>query len=116
MQEYGREVDLVKMSNLPSPSLLQLKTVDVTWPIKYKELIIPAIEVMLQNAHLLDKLVFRPQCYKNDADLLTVEKMVLSMPRSSPTAEVIIVEEFFHTRSAKYVEILSNYRRDYCQR
>ncbi|KAL6539882.1 hypothetical protein OROHE_011653 [Orobanche hederae] len=75
---------------LPSPCILHLQRVEITWFTRDAS-IIPVIQILLQNAHLLEKMVFRP---KYDRELwVMVEEKVLSLPRSSPTAEVILIKD-----------------------
>lgn len=75
---------------LPSPSLLYLKRVEITLFTRDAS-IVAVMEILLQNAHSLDKMVFRP---KYDRELwLVVEEKVLSLSRSSPTAEVIMIKD-----------------------
>ncbi|XP_057772076.1 F-box protein At5g03100-like [Salvia miltiorrhiza] len=77
------------------PSLLHLNTVEISWSTK-DPAVIPFIEFILQNAPLLHKLVFRFSRYRACFDrkrFLMIQEKVRSMPRSSPTAEVIIIDK-----------------------
>ncbi|XP_057799337.1 putative F-box protein At1g49610 isoform X1 [Salvia miltiorrhiza] len=74
----------------PSPSLLHLKTFEATCSMCDPS-IIPAIGILLENAPVLEKMVIRLKRHKSDPKTFTlVREAVLSMPRSSPTAQVII--------------------------
>ncbi|XP_057772066.1 uncharacterized protein LOC130991721 [Salvia miltiorrhiza] len=87
------DFDPIVRTTFPRPSLLHLNTVESTWSAEDPSLI-PFIEFLLQNAPLLHKLVFRltSSCRENRKYYLMVEEKVRSMPRSSPTAEVIITK------------------------
>ncbi|XP_057799335.1 F-box/LRR-repeat protein At3g26922-like [Salvia miltiorrhiza] len=74
----------------PSPSLLHLKTIEATCSMCDPS-IIPAIEILLENAPVLEKMVIRLKRDESDPKTFTLAReKVLSMPRSSPTAQVII--------------------------
>ncbi|XP_057799336.1 F-box/LRR-repeat protein At3g26922-like [Salvia miltiorrhiza] len=74
----------------PSPSLLHLKTFEATYSICDLS-IIPAIGILLENAPILEKMVIRLQQDESDPKTFTLAReKVLSMPRCSPTAQVII--------------------------
>ncbi|XP_057772235.1 F-box/LRR-repeat protein At3g26922-like [Salvia miltiorrhiza] len=74
----------------PSSSLIHLKRVDMSWA-AHDPSIIPFIGSLLQNAPSLDEMVFRLKKRRDNHEvLLMVEEKVRSMPRSSPTAKVII--------------------------
>ncbi|XP_057773776.1 F-box/LRR-repeat protein At3g26922-like [Salvia miltiorrhiza] len=74
------------------PSLLHLNTAVITWPSEDPS-IIPFIEFLLQNAPSLHKLVFRLSPFScNRERFPMIEEMVRNMPRSSATAEVIIID------------------------
>ncbi|XP_057772080.1 F-box/LRR-repeat protein At3g26922-like isoform X2 [Salvia miltiorrhiza] len=77
----------------PISSLIHLKRVDMTWDADDPS-IIPFIEILLENAPSLDEMVFRlRKCRDARKVLLMVEEKVRGMPRSSPTAKVIILEK-----------------------
>ncbi|XP_057772081.1 putative F-box protein At1g49610 [Salvia miltiorrhiza] len=83
----------IVVTPFPCPSVLHLNTVEISWSAEDPS-IIPFIEFILQNAPLLHKLVFSLlplSC--NRKRFLMIEEKVQSMPRSSPTAEVIIVRK-----------------------
>ncbi|XP_057772074.1 F-box/LRR-repeat protein At3g26922-like [Salvia miltiorrhiza] len=82
-------------TTFPHPSLLHLNTVEISWSGK-DPAVIPFIKFILQNAPLLYKLVFRLSKYRACFDrkrFLMIQEKVRSMPRSSPTAEVIIIDK-----------------------
>ncbi|XP_057772047.1 uncharacterized protein LOC130991705 isoform X2 [Salvia miltiorrhiza] len=101
---YGEEVHIAMVDacnslasakmTFPSPSLLRLKTFEATWSIS-KPSIIPVIQVLLESAPVLEKMVLR---LRQDASypktFILAQEKVLSMPRSSPTAQVIITDDF----------------------
>ncbi|KAH6816612.1 hypothetical protein C2S51_021432 [Perilla frutescens var. frutescens] len=78
-------------SNFPGhPSLLHLRTVEISWQLRNAS-IIPFIEILLENARVLEKMVLRPRSFKYVPELLSlIEEKVVSIPRSSSTAKVII--------------------------
>ncbi|XP_057772042.1 F-box/LRR-repeat protein At3g26922-like [Salvia miltiorrhiza] len=74
----------------PCPSLLHLKTFEATWYMRDPS-IIPAIQILLENAPILEKMVIRLRQGASYPDtFILAQEKVLSMPRSSPTAQVII--------------------------
>ncbi|XP_057810217.1 uncharacterized protein LOC131024698 isoform X2 [Salvia miltiorrhiza] len=74
----------------PSPSLLHLKTFEFTLSMCDPS-IIPAIQILLENAPILERVVIRLRQQASDVEtFLFAQEKVLSMPRSSPTAQVII--------------------------
>ncbi|XP_057772041.1 F-box/LRR-repeat protein At3g26922-like [Salvia miltiorrhiza] len=74
----------------PSPSLLHLKTFEATWSMR-KPSIILAIQILLEKACILEKMVIRLRRHESDPETFVLaQEKVLSMPRSSPTAQVII--------------------------
>ncbi|XP_057772078.1 putative F-box protein At1g49610 [Salvia miltiorrhiza] len=77
-------------TTFPSCLLLHLKRVDMTWPARDPS-IIPFIEILLQNSPSLEKMVFRLIKCRCNREMLLIKEKVPSMPRSSPTAEVIII-------------------------
>lgn len=84
---------LERKTYLPIPSLQHLRTVEVTWLLRDTS-IFPVIEIMLENAELLEKMVFWARLFgANPESLPLAEEKLLSMPRSSPTAEVIIIKD-----------------------
>ncbi|XP_057772084.1 F-box/FBD/LRR-repeat protein At3g26920-like [Salvia miltiorrhiza] len=83
---------IAEKTTFPSCSLLHLDRVHMTWPARDPS-IIPFIQILLQNSPSLNKLVFRLKKYRNNRGVvLMVEEKVRSMPRSSPTAEVTIID------------------------
>ncbi|XP_057772045.1 F-box/LRR-repeat protein At3g26922-like isoform X2 [Salvia miltiorrhiza] len=79
-----------KMS-FPSPSLLHLKTFEATWSMRDPS-IIPAIQILLENALILEKMVIRlSQGASDPKTFILAQEKVLSIPRSSPNAQVIII-------------------------
>ncbi|XP_057773773.1 putative F-box protein At1g49610 [Salvia miltiorrhiza] len=81
---------MAPMMTFPSLSLLQLKTVDIYWWIGEAS-IVPAIEILLENGHMLEKMMLRLGMYLANPETFTLaEEKVMSMSRSSPYAEVII--------------------------
>ncbi|XP_057773772.1 putative F-box protein At1g49610 [Salvia miltiorrhiza] len=78
-----------KMS-FPSPSLLHLKTFEATWSMRDPS-IIPLIQTLLENAPILEKMVIQLRQDASDPKtFILVQQKVMRMPRSSPTAQVII--------------------------
>ncbi|XP_057772040.1 F-box protein At5g03100-like [Salvia miltiorrhiza] len=76
--------------NFPSPSLLHLKTFEATWSMCDPS-IIPVIQILLENAPILEKMVIQLTRDASDREtFFFAQEKVLSMPRSSPTAQVII--------------------------
>ncbi|XP_057772082.1 F-box/LRR-repeat protein At3g26922-like [Salvia miltiorrhiza] len=88
-QEYFNSI---AETTFPNCSLLHLERVDMTWS-AHDPSIIPFIQILLQISPSLEKMVFRlRKCRDNLEEVLMVEEKVRSMPRSSPTAEVIIID------------------------
>ncbi|XP_057772050.1 F-box/LRR-repeat protein At3g26922-like [Salvia miltiorrhiza] len=78
-----------KMS-FPSPSLLHLKTFEATWSMRDPS-IIPLIRTLLKNAPILEKMVIRLTRDASDLEtFILAQEKVMSMPISSPTAQLII--------------------------
>ncbi|XP_057772088.1 F-box/LRR-repeat protein At3g26922-like isoform X2 [Salvia miltiorrhiza] len=87
-----RDFNPIVETTFPRPSLLHLNTIVIIWSAKDPS-IIPFIEILLQNAPFLHTLVLRLIKSEDDRrSFLMVEEKVRSMPRSSPAAEVVVVE------------------------
>lgn len=85
------ESSINKVDSLePSPSLIHLRRVEVIWYMPDTS-IFQVIESILGNAEMLEEVVFWPRMIRPSRELLSMaEEMVLSMPRASSTAKVII--------------------------
>lgn len=84
---------LERKIHLPVPSLQHLRTVEVTWLLRDTS-IFPVMEIVLENAPLLEKMVFWPRLFGANPEWLGLaEEKLLSVPRSSPTAEVIMIKD-----------------------
>ncbi|KAH6769734.1 hypothetical protein C2S52_014537 [Perilla frutescens var. hirtella] len=84
----------VPETNIICGSLLNLRTVEISWYFSDASAI-PAIRILFGNAHNLEKIVFRPSWIRGHQQELLHSAVVkvLCLPRSSPTAEVVVIEE-----------------------
>lgn len=81
----------------PNPSLLQLKRVEIFIWHKLDSIFLD-IEILLANAPMLEKMVFRLRNYDahnpNKSILVQeIREKMMSMPSASPTAKLIIIGE-----------------------
>lgn len=86
----------------PYPSVLQPRTIDLTW-LRTVDVswymheqsdtsIFQVIEIVLENAERLEKMVIWPKTFDPNPEMLSMaEDMVFCMVRSSPAAEVIVM-------------------------
>ncbi|XP_057773763.1 F-box/LRR-repeat protein At3g26922-like [Salvia miltiorrhiza] len=81
----------------PNPSMLHLRRVTITWYL-LDDLILQLVKLILRNAHLLEKFVFRTYWDVASPEVVNfAEKSFVSIPKSSPTAEFIIVKLFAYS-------------------
>lgn len=74
----------------PRLSLPRLKIIKITWNVRDAS-IIQVVEVLLRDAHMLEKMVLRLRMYgANQETFILAQEKVLSIARSSPCADVII--------------------------
>ncbi|KAI3469407.1 hypothetical protein Pfo_026070 [Paulownia fortunei] len=89
--EFNAENPLKSKTNFPKSFLLHLRTVEITWSV-YDTSIFPFIELLLKHASMLEKMVIRVRRIMSLApeSLFLAAQKLMRMPRSSPTAEVIL--------------------------
>lgn len=89
-KSQGRE-PVKSEARLPNSFLKELRTISITWD-ESEDSIFPLIEILLKHSSRLEKMVFRLNKASSDSLLLqSASEKVLSMPRSSPTAELVFL-------------------------
>ncbi|XP_057772077.1 putative F-box/FBD/LRR-repeat protein At5g22670 [Salvia miltiorrhiza] len=75
-------------------TLVSLKRVEIRWSVNDAS-VFRVIETILENAYMLEKMVLRVRGTGVDGGepLILAHEKVLRMPRSSPTVEVIIIQD-----------------------
>ncbi|XP_057772059.1 putative F-box protein At1g49610 [Salvia miltiorrhiza] len=105
-EEGGMTLDFEEpKASFPSSCLPQLKTADITWCI-HDPSIIPTVEILLKNAHVLEKMVLKLEIHEVDhRKFFLAKEKVLRMPRSSHAAQVIVIVGFTPSVSAFSIQL-----------